>query len=783
VQDSLLQGFFLGAARIEPLTGQVVVHGESAHLPPKAIAVLLCLARRPGQLVTRDEILEDVWGKGGGSQEALSRAVSDIRHAFADHHDRPGYLQTVPRQGYRLLLEPSVAADAAAPGSDAGSPPFWRKLLQRGVIQAGAAFLVCGWLLIQVADAVVPIIGLPEWTKQLVTYAVIGGFPLVLVLAWFFEFAGGRFYLDRGKDPATFLGGLEQNYLVVVAAYVLAFLGAAAYQASVGFEVPEAVAPVAQVAAVSPLEVEPNSIAVLQLINIDGSETSRIFGNGLAEDVLDRLARVPGLLVSARGDSWSMPPNSASEQVRERLRVAYFVEGSIRTQGDNLRVVVQLIDSATGFHRLSRSFDRKLQDFAELQREITKLIVADLRVSLPPESESLLLADTDNADVDAYVLYRRGREILQQPTTMDSLADARHFFDQALSVDKDYAAAHAGLCESHQQSFAISRDKSWIDAAERACGRALALNPNLNLVYAALGDLYAMTGQNRDAEQAFRAALEVNGQYVPAILGLSFVQENNGHIDDAEELLLDAMRLQPGNWETIDTYGGFLFANGRYSEAVNAYRNVIELDPNNWQSLGNMGSALMMDGRFAEAADALERSIAIEPDRIYYSNLAIIYYYLGNFDEAVGIHRSAVEESPGSSILWLNLADALSFSSQAEKAPSAYRKAAEFAQNDLEVNPAETMALCRLAWARARLGDHDAALELIAQAEKDAAGNPYVHYFNALLQLTANNKNAAIKELKEAVELGFPVSFLVAEPFLQVLEGDDEFLTLTGQRG
>jgi TolB-like protein len=144
-------------------------------------------------------------------------------------------------------------------------------------------------------------------------------------------------------------------------------------------------------------------------MNIDGSEQSEVFSHGLAEDVLDRLARVPGLLVSARGDSWSLPVNSRSADVRKRLRVAYYLEGSVRIVGDHLRVVAQLIDSERGVHVVSRSFDKKIENFLEVQREITELTVANLRVVLPEETQMLFANEYEGLEVDAYIMYRRGR--------------------------------------------------------------------------------------------------------------------------------------------------------------------------------------------------------------------------------------------------------------------------------------------------------------------------------------------------------------------------------------
>ncbi|MFQ5551584.1 MAG: tetratricopeptide repeat protein, partial [Gemmatimonadales bacterium] len=612
-------------------------------------------------------------------------------------------------QGFRgdRVTEQDGSAETAAKTDD--RPPFVRELFQRGVVQAGLAYLIVGWLLIQIADVTADNIGLPAWTATFVTFTVIGGFPITLLLAWFLEYAEGRLVVDEGKQSGRVIAGLGSNYLAVIGAYAIAAIGATVYQFTVGFEVPDDFTESQVSLTDAALPVDPNSIGVLRFLNIDGGETSQIFSEGLAEDVLDRLAKVPGLLVSSRGDSWSLRDNASSSEVRRRLRVAYFLEGSVRLDGDTLRTVVQLIDSATGFHVVSRTFDRKLRDIMDVQDEITALIVANLRVALPPDTQMHFASSFQSDDVDAYVLYRRGRELFDEPQTEDSLRQVIEYYSEALTIDPGYAAAHAGLCITFAAMYDVSSDESHVRMAESACATALTTSPNLHMVYTALGDLYVLTGRTAEAEKAYSQSVQINGQDAQAMRGMADVYELQQRLDEAEGQLREAIRLQPGNWRTIDALGTFYFANGRYSDAADAYRKILYLDPGNFQGHGNLGSALLMEGKFEQAASELERSLAIEPDRYFYSNLGIIYYYLDQFEESVAIHRKVVELSPDSSFVWLNLGDALLFSSESDQAQAAFKMCAQLAEQNLEVNPSDSHALYELAWARAMLGDTDDA--------------------------------------------------------------------------
>ena len=744
--------------------------------------VLVCLAENYGSLVTREELLDDAWGEGQATPASLSDALGELRSALDDHSDNPEFIETVPDRGYRLRVEPIPFSrkDDRSPKDEAPSQAdsIWTVLMKHGVVQAALAYLVVGWAMIQVADATFEPIGLPPWSLAFLTFVVIGGFPIVVILAWFLESAGGKLVLDRGSQSGRFFQGLERNYLAIVAAYGIATLGAGVYQYTVGFAVADSPEPAPAAADMGELEVNPNSVAVLRFINIDGSERTKIFSDGLSEDVLDKLATVPGLLVSSRGDSWSLPANAPSHLVRRRLRVAFFVEGSVRMVDDGLRIVVQLIDSREGFHVVSRSFERDVASFMGLQREITSLIVANLRIALPEDSLALAAAGGDVSDVDAYVLYRQGMDQLHQPSTSKTLGEAIGFFDAALELDSGYPAAHAGLCQAYVASYELASDARFIEPAEAACAAALAANSKLHVVYAALGNLYDNTGRYEEGRIAYERALEINPKSVAAMQGLASILESQQQLDEAEALLVEAARLQPGNWRLMNSLGGFFFANGRYEEAAEAYRSIIGLDPKNWQGLGNLGSALLMTGDFEDAAVALQNSIAIERDRSNLSNLAIIYYYLGRFDASVEIHRESVELFPESEVAWLNLADSLLFSSDAAEADAAYRQAAKLAEDSLAVDPNNPMTLCRAAWANGMIGQTVKSDVFVQRATRAAPANPYVHYYDALLKTRRGDLDAALEALSAAIDNGYPRVMLVSEPLLGDLQDTDRFFTL-----
>ena len=778
MDNKLLEGYFLKDRLVEPLTGTVSDARSRSHLPSKANEVLLHLAKHPRRLVDRDELIAKVWGEGHGSADTLSRAIGAIRQALDDHPDAPEFIQTVPTRGYRLLVEPvtrnaeavSDSSEAPAPSVDRG---FWNALVRHGVVQAGIAFLVAGWLLIQIADATFDNLGLPEWSEQFVTYIVVGGFPLVVLLAWFFELTDGRLIRDKGTQAGGVLQGLERNYLAIVAAFVLSTIGVGSYQAMVGLGEP-----------VDPFEdpqlvpVRDNSLAVLQLVTFDDDERATLFAKGLSEDLIDGLARLPGMLVSSRGDSWSLPPNAPSDLVRRRLRVAYFLEGSVRLVDERLRVVVQLIDSATGFHIVSKRFEHELQDFPKLQSEISDVVVANLQAALDQNISGDDLIISAAANPNAYVLYRRGVDVLHQPRTEESIAGATALFTSALNIDPEYPAAHAGLCSANTALFELTRSPTDIDAAERSCAAALTVGPRLSQVLNAVGRLYIVTGRNSEAEEVYQQALETNEQDANAMRGLANIARRAQDFDTAEELMQKAIELQPGNWNAISSLGGLYFRTGRYRDAAAEYLKAVYLDPYNFVALGNLGSASLMAGDFRLARQAIERSLEIETNPTIYSNLGIVHYYLGDYRESVDVHRKVVDLSPESHASWLNLADALHFAGEKSEAAEAFAEAARLSEIQLRVNPEDAEALTLLAWARAMNGELEEAERLATRALQVDPGDPYSHYYAALIHLKSGRQDDALDSLEAATETGYSANMLAAEPYLKELRTNPRFAKL-----
>ncbi|MGI9232372.1 MAG: tetratricopeptide repeat protein, partial [Woeseiaceae bacterium] len=558
-------------------------------------------------------------------------------------------------------------------------------------------------------------------------------------------------------------------------ALAIAAVGVYAYDQSIGLPSAETSQPVAALPEIKLPPVVENSFAVLPFVNLDGSNETQIFADGLVDDVITQLSHVPGLRVASRGDAFSLSPNSPSKMVRDRLRVEMYIEGSVEMAANQLRVTVQMIDSETGFHILSRRFDKPREDIFDVRDKITALTVANVRVALPPDLRASSLKVVEDPSLNAWVLYRRGIEASRQPITIDTIAAALGWFDAALNVDPGYAAALAGKCAVYVEAYDEMDDASFIDKANSACAAALSLNPNLDIVHIALGDLHRHRGEHDDSELAYNRALEIDPSSAESLTGLGIIYARQNRFDEAEASFRKAVDIHPGNFRTYNRLGVFYFRTGRFPEAVQQYEYVVALEPENMNGFGNLGGAYMLSGNFAAAAVAYQKAIDIEPTQNAYSGLGLMHYYLGDLDAAIASHNQAIELQPNDHLARSNLGDALLHAGREEEARREFTKAEAMVEAALDVNPNDPFSMMDLAWILAMLDKHEEARALMDKARSMAPDDPYTHYYDGMVFLRAGDTDAALDALEIAAEKGYSRRMMAAEPHLKELKNDVRF--------
>ncbi len=508
----------------------------------------------------------------------------------------------------------------------------------------------------------------------------------------------------------------------------------------------------------------PGSIAVLPFVNLTGDPANDYLGEGLAEELMHRLARIPDLRVAARTSAFAFKGKEITvQEIADALGVAYVVEGSIARQGDRVRVRAALAERATGTNRWSNSYEDNSGDMFAIEDQIGTQILTALELVLESRAAQ---AQARPGSGTAYDYYLQGLSYLRRPRSARSLDAAEELFRRALAEQQGFARAQAGLCQAYVERYALERAPARVAEAEEACASARALDSDAQEVHEAVGRLRLVTGDALEAEAAYRQALALVPQSPDALMGLAQALAAGRKNTEAEQAFRDAIAAQPSYASAHNAYGTFLYTLGRAQEAVTAYERAAELTPDNPDAFNNLGIAHMLTGDFEQASRALARSLAIEPRRAGYVNSGNVEYYLGRYQSAQAMFRKAIELVPTDHRIWGNLADALRFDAQPEEARQAYRKALDLVEGELAVNPGHAINQAQMAYYAIQLGDAGRARRGIESALREGDEITYVHYYVALTELGFDDKAKALAHVRRARELGLPEVLLKAAPEL-----------------
>jgi adenylate cyclase len=511
-------------------------------------------------------------------------------------------------------------------------------------------------------------------------------------------------------------------------------------------------------------EVAPNSLAVLPFVNMTGDAANDYLGDGLAEELLHRLSRVPGLRVAARRSAFAYKGKDVDVRtIAAALGVNYVVEGSIRRQGGIVRVNAALVDRATGANHWSDSYE-STGDYFTIEDQIGTQVLAELERVLGIDAGAA--PQPHGGDIAAYDLYLQGLSYLRRPKGARSLEAAEQLFRRALADQADFGRAQAGLCETLVQRYILERVPAHVATAEDACTRARTLDPTAYEVHQAVGSLRLVTGDVADAEAAYRQALAIVPESADALIGLATALADAGRPEEAERTLERAIAAQPRYSSSHTEFGILMLRLGRPGDAIAPFERVAELEPDNAGTFNNLGVAYLNAGDFDRAAEAFSRSLAIEPRRSSYSNIGVGYYYSGRYEEAVAMFRKAAELTPTDHRLWGNLADALQFSGHAAEAEDTYTQALGLVEGELAVNPKMAINQALAAYYSSRLRFGDRARQHIQSALAEGDDDNEVHYYVGLAELGLGNEARALLHVRRARELGYPQAFLKSAPEL-----------------
>lgn len=478
------------------------------------------------------------------------------------------------------------------------------ELKRRKVFKIGAAYLVVGWLLIQVAATVGPQLNLPEWAPRLITFLILLGFPIALVLAWIFEVTPEGIKLDAK------LSGSKQMFAAAVVMVALA-LGWYFHGRTLTGATPSAsvAAPSTVVAA------NRNSIAVLPFVNMSADKDNAYFSDGLAETLLDMLAQVSTLKVTARTSSFAFRDKAMDvREIAKQLGVAHVLEGSVQKSGDTVRITAQLIRASDGVHLWSRRYDRRLTDVFRIQDEIATEVVDSLKVVMADEDRKRLTR-TRTGSVAAYDHYLQGRLKARDPSRANLLGAVAQY-EQAIALDPGFAAAYSGIAET----WLLLEDYGGVPVAEAfphaeaAARRALELDPQSAEALTAMATVrYRLHNDVAAASAGFEAAIRANPSYVPAYNLYADLLRDKGESRRMLDIQQRAAELDPLSVYMKARVANKLLHLGRLDEAGRAIDAILATAPNNDFALEEAANLATYQGHFALAVETYQRVHAARP--------------------------------------------------------------------------------------------------------------------------------------------------------------------------
>ena len=488
------------------------------------------------------------------------------------------------------------------------------ELRRRNVFRVAFAYIVVGWVVMQVAEFLAPLLQLPSWTVSFALYLGVIGFPFALVFAWAFELTPEGLRRTQDVDPEASIthetaGKLNRLTIMLMGIAIVLLLAERVVNRPderTGIAASVVTADAVGNTPANPAQEKPKSIAVLPFVNMSNDPEQEYFSDGISEELLNALAKIRDLRVAARTSSFAFKgKNQDITAIGEQLKVATVLEGSVRKSGQRLRITAQLINVEDGYHLWSDTYDRDLTDIFAIQDEISNAIVNALKVHL---GQAEAVNTSKPVNLEAYNFYLLGRHSLRERTEA-SIERAGKEFQKAIDIDSSYADAWVGkalattllssnnygtlsLAEANRDAqamldvaFGLDPDSAWGHATQSliysslsrprealaSVNRAIELNPNEGILYSWRFNALSDMGNYNAALASLERAYEVDPLHPVIRHNLVLQYALNLDVEKAREMVTTDTAQAYALEAVIDTN------EGRWADAVSDNKKALEL--------------------------------------------------------------------------------------------------------------------------------------------------------------------------------------------------------------
>ncbi len=690
---------------------------------------------------------------------------------------------------------------------------LYAELKRRNVLRVGAAYVVVAWLLIQVAETIFPLFGFDETPARIVVIVLAIGFVPTLILAWVFELTPEGLKkeadVDRSESITPRTGRKLDRVIMVVLALGLAYF---AFDKFVLHPHREAELVQQKAAEVEKARQEgrtealvesygDKSIAVLAFDDMSPKGDQEYLSDGIAEELLNLLAKIPELRVISRSSAFSYKGKDIRlAQVAEELDVAHILEGSVRKAGNRIRITAQLIEARSDTHLWSETYERELEDVFAIQDEISAAIVAALRDTIDLKVDDAPRA-TAAVSTEAHDAYLRGQYLLAQRELSGAVSE----FEQAISLEPGYAAAHAQLAIA---CWLIGLD----DRVPEHAAKAMALDPSIAEAHAAAGLVSWAENDHQGALRHFEKAIQINPSYVDVHTWMALILEVAlGRYAEAFALRETAVRLDPLSLPARINYADGLIRRGRLSEADRETEKLASMAPKYHAWLRGLRSS--QGGHWADGALALLDALLVGPDRprpryvlanlfafmgLETEGLAIweepdpdLLRLLGDPGRALSVAQAGLAEDPGSGAGHAEVGLALASGGDYARArPHLEQSWQQYGTVDIGVSFDADHAAALIA-ARRAAGEDENVADLLAgirdnvRRYREAGLVTFVpgqspDYEDGLSRFLSGDEKEGLALIARAVEDGYFIP--PGEAYLQVLYEHPDFAPVRGMQ-
>ncbi len=545
-------------------------NGDRVPVAPKGFDVLAYLVEHAGRVVTQDEMLEALWSETYVNPEVLRKYILEIRKALGDRPDKPEFIETLPKRGYRFI----------APVTD----------------ESG----------IELADLPTSLATEEHAAKEMVEAEAT---PLDL------ESSSGK-------------GRLWKLAIILLLSVVAAAMGVY-FRPGKG--------------AANASSLNNTSIAVLPFADMSPAKDQEYFSDGLAEQLINDLAKVSGLQVVGRSSSFQFKgKNEDLRDVGRKLGVANVLEGSVRREGNHVRITAELTKADDGFQLWSQTYDREINHIFAAQDEIARAVTGALQVKLLSPNSPEVSSGSRSISPEAYQAYLQGQYFIARGQDKRNLDKALSYSDQAIKLDANYAPAWAQRSQvlRTMSNLALIENTEAFHRARESAQKAIALDPNLAAGYLAM----AMVQINHDwdwegADVSLRRAGRLEPGSAEVLRCRAHLARVLGRVDEAIELYNHAIALDPLKANFYLALGYELYIGGRYEEARDALQRAQDLNPQLSSLHLTRGQILLSEGHLQEARAEMENETG-EWEKLTGEPLA--YYALGRREESDGALKQLI---------------------------------------------------------------------------------------------------------------------------------------------